>query len=179
MSTGKTYKYTYTYEPLESSSINSIDKKADKTTISTETEATASITLIDNSEVRCSALTSLTVTIPESVSGIFTSSVVFDSGETATELTTEGDVYYQGADCKYGSFIPTANNHYNMIFSWDGSILNCYVAAISTAAESGENMIVNDAELSEQPVYDDMLFEPVYDESAAETEESVSDEVIS
>ena len=152
-----------------------LNSKADKTTISTETEATASITLTDNSEVRCSELESLTITVPESLSDIFTSSVVFDSGESATELTTDGDVYYQGTDCKFGSFMPTANNHYNMIFSYDGSILNCYIAAISTAAESGVNMIVDDAEFSEQPVYDDMLFEPVFDESGAveSAEESV------
>ena len=141
-----------------------IGKKADKTTITTSTETTASITLADNTEVRCDEITSLTVTIPETISDSFVSSAVFKSGATATTVTVPSDVYCQGADCKNGAFLPKANKRYTMIFSYDG-IMNCYITAvpIQTAETQSEDVTEDEASV-------------MSDESTAEDTESVTEE---
>ena len=158
------YEYNYTYEPLTESQINDIGKKADKTTITTSTETTASITLADNTEARYGEITSLTVTIPETLSDSFISSAVFKSGATATTVTVPSDVYCQGADCKNGVFTPKANKRYTMIFSYDG-IMNCYIAAvpIQTAETQSEDVAEDEASV-------------MSDESTAEETESVTEE---
>ena len=117
-----------------------------RTTISISTETTPNITLADNTEARCGELTSLTVTLPETLSDSFISSVVFKSGATATTVTVPSDVYCQGADCKNGVFTPKANKRYTMIFSYDG-IMNCYIAAvpIQTAETQPENVAEDEA----------------------------------
>ncbi len=139
-------------------------KKEDKTIISALTETSPSITLADNTEVRCDEITSLTVTIPETLSDSFISSAVFKSGATATTVTVPSDVYCQGADCKNGVFTPKANKRYTMIFSYDG-IMNCYIAAvpIQTAETQSEDVAEDEASV-------------MSDESAAEETESVTEE---
>ena len=157
---GNDYIYTYTYEPLTESQINNIGKKADKTTITTSTETTASITLADNTETRFAEITSLTVALPETISDSFVSSAVFKSGATATAVTVPSGVYCQGADCKNGAFLPKANKRYTMIFSYDG-IMNCYIAAVPI--QTAETQAADD-------------FPAVNDESVAEPTESVTEE---
>ena len=152
--------YRYTYDPLTESQINNIGKKADKTTITTSTETTASITLADNTEARYGEITSLTVALPETISDSFVSSAVFKSGATATTVTVPSDVYCQGADCKNGVFTPKANKRYTMIFSYDG-IMNCYIAAVPI--QTVETQLADD-------------FPAANDESVAEPTESVAEE---
>ena len=155
-----------------------LNKKADKTAISTSTETTASITLLDNTEARFGELTSLTVTLPETISDSFISSVVFKSGATATTVTVPSDVYCQGADCKNGAFLPKANKRYTMIFSYDG-IMNCYIAAvpIQTAQTQSEDVtedevtVANDESVSDEP-------ESVTEMSESAEEETEPNEVI-
>lgn len=154
------YTYTYTYKPLTESQINDIGKKADKTTITTSTETTASITLADNTEARYGEITSLTVTLSETISDCFISSVIFKSGATATAVTVPSDIYCQGADCKNGAFLPKANKRYTMIFSYDG-IMNCYIAAVPI--QTVETQSADD-------------FPTANDESVAEPTESVAEE---
>ena len=154
------YEYNYTYEPLTESQINDIGKKADKTTITTSTETTASITLVDNTEARYGEITSLTVTLSETISDCFISSVIFKSGATATAVTVPSGVYCQGADCKNGAFLPKANKRYTMIFSYDG-IMNCYIAAVPI--QTAETQSADD-------------FPAANDESVAEPTESVAEE---
>ena len=141
-----------------------IPTKADKTTVSASTEATPSITLSDNTEARCGELTSLTVTLPETLSDSFISSVVFKSGTTATTVTVPSDVYCQGADCKNGAFLPKANKRYTMIFSYDG-IMNCYIAAVPIQTSETQSEDVTEDEVT---VADN--------ETAAETSESAEEE---
>ena len=135
-----------------------------RTTISISTETTPNITLADNTEARCGELTSLTVTLPETLSDSFISSVVFKSGATATTVTVPSEVYCQGADCKNGAFLPKANKRYTMIFSYDG-IMNCYIAAvpIQTAETQPEDVAEDEASVAS-------------DESTAEETESVTEE---
>ena len=135
-----------------------------RTTISISTETTPNITLADNTEARCGELTSLTVTLPETLSDSFISSVVFKSGATATTVTVPSEVYCQGADCKNGAFLPKANKRYTMIFSYDG-IMNCYIAAvpIQTAETQPEDVAEDEASVAS-------------DESTAEDTESVTEE---
>ena len=154
------YTYTYTYKPLTESQINDIGKKADKTTITTSTETTASITLADNTETRFAEITSLTVALPKTISDCFISSVIFKSGATATAVTVPSGVYCQGADCKNGAFLPKANKRYTMIFSYDG-IMNCYIAAVPI--QTAETQSADD-------------FPTANDESVAEPTESVAEE---
>lgn len=154
------YEYNYTYKPLTESQINDIGKKADKTTITTSTETTANITLVDNTETRFAEITSLTVVLPETISDSFVSSAVFKSGATTTAVTVPSDIYCQGADCKNGAFLPKANKRYTMIFSYDG-IMNCYISAVpiqTVATQSADD------------------FPAANDESVAETTESVAEE---
>ena len=135
-----------------------------RTTISISTETTPNITLAGNTEARCGELTSLTVTLPETLSDSFISSVVFKSGATATTVTVPSEVYCQGADCKNGAFLPKANKRYTMIFSYDG-IMNCYIAAvpIQTAETQPEDVAEDEASVAS-------------DESTAEDTESVTEE---
>lgn len=131
-----------------------------KTTIVKSTETTASITLADNTETRYGEITSLTVTLSETISDSFISSVIFKSGATATAVTVPSGVYCQGADCKNGAFLPKANKRYTMIFSYDG-IMNCYIAAVPI--QTVETQSADD-------------FPTANDESVAEPTESVAEE---
>ena len=135
-----------------------------ETTISTSTVTTPSITLSDNTETRYAEIASLTVTLPETISDSFISSVIFKSGATATTVTVPSNVYCQGADCKNSAFLPKANKRYTMIFSYDG-IMNCYIAAvpIQTAETQSENVAEDEASV-------------MSDESTAEETESVTEE---
>ena len=153
--------------------------KADKTTITTVTEITSVPVLADNAELRFGELRALGLSIPitlydgeEYKSDSFISSVIFKSGANVPRIVIrwEGDptypfdVYYQGADCKNGAFLPKANKRYTMIFSYDG-IMNCYIAAvpIQTAETQSENVAEDEASV-------------MSDESAAEETESVTEE---
>ena len=147
-----------------------------ETTISTSTETTPSITLSGNTEVRCDEITSLTVTIPETLSDSFISSAVFKSGATATTVTVPSDVYCQGADCKNGVFTPKANKRYTMIFSYDG-IMNCYISAVpiqTVATQSVDDFPAANDESVAEPT--ESVAEPT--ESVAEEPESEPNEVI-
>ena len=131
-----------------------------ETTISTSTETSPSITLADNTETRFAEITSLTVTLPETISDSFVSSAVFKSGATATTVTVPSDIYCQGADCKNGAFLPKANKRYTMIFSYDG-IMNCYISAVPIQTVATQSV-------------DD--FPATNDESVAEPTKSVAEE---
>ena len=107
----------------------------------------------------------------------FISSVIFKSGANVPSIAIrwEGDptypfdVYYQGADCKNGAFLPKANKRYTMIFSYDG-IMNCYIAAVPI--QTAETQSTDDFPVAN----DESVAEP--SESVAEEPESEPNEVI-
>ena len=150
------------------------DKKADKTIITTVTEITSVPVLADNAELRFGELRALGLLIPITLydggykSDSFISSVIFKSGANVPSISIrwEGDptypfdVYYQGADCKNGAFLPKANKRYTMIFSYDG-IMNCYIAAVPI--QTAETQSADD-------------FPAANDESVADPTESVTEE---
>ncbi len=132
--------------------------KADKTTISTSTEATPSVTLADNREfVFTSDISELTIEFDYSANTLI-SSVVFNTGETAPEVILPAkSVYYIGANCGgYNSFTPVANRHYTMIFTYDSDQAICYVSAIPVSqailfstADTDESTVANNETVEE------------------------------
>ena len=147
--------------------------KADKTTVTTSTETTASITLADNREfVFTSDVSKLKIEFDYSANTLI-SSVVFNTGETAPEVILPAkSIYYIGTSCGgYNSFTPVANRHYTMIFTYDSNQAICYVSAIPvsqvvlfSAADTNEVTVANNETVAEEP------------ESVTETSESAEEE---
>lgn len=157
---GNDYIYTYTYEPLTESQINNIGKKADKTTITTSTETTASITLADNTEFIFTAeLEELEIALPQNATEPYICSVVFNSGETPTGVVyTTGSIYFKGINCTGSTFTPTANKHYTLMFVYDSMELICYVSAkpineiiLFSTADTDEATVANNETVAEEP----------------------------
>lgn len=79
-------------------------------------------------------LTSLTVSLPEDISGyvLFDCSFVFTSGETATTLSYSADsILWAGDDCDAdGVFVPEANKTYEVYVRKLGNIISARVGVI-------------------------------------------------
>ena len=105
--------------------------KEDKTNQIISSDTSASITLIDNTEyIFNSEMVELEIE-PDSIEKPFIASVVFISGETPPDLMLPTiSTYYLGANCKNYNFIPVANKHYTMIFTYDSVKMICYVSAV-------------------------------------------------
>lgn len=108
--------------------------KADRPDITSVSAATPSVTLTDNTEARCGAATSLTLTLPTDTTGDYISSVVFTSGATATSLTYPDTIAMIGTDCIDGVLAPVANTRYTVIVAYDGAGLVGYVAGHEVTA---------------------------------------------
>ena len=143
-----------------------LDKKLDKTTITTSTETTASITLADNTEFIFTAeLEELEIALPQNATEPYICSVVFNSGETPTGVVyTTGSIYFKGINCTGSTFTPTANKHYTLMFVYDSMELICYVSA----KPINEIILFSTADTDEASV--------MSDESTAEETESVTEE---
>lgn len=109
---------------------SAIADKQDKTDISTDTTSTTvSLTLADNHEYRYTQdLTSLTLTMPN---GDFISSVVFASGSTPTSMTYDSNIKWSGTDVTSNSFVPQANQEYEIVFWYNGLSVNAVVRGVA------------------------------------------------
>lgn len=123
---------------IEADYLNSTDMEmfTEKTTIITYPTATeATIQLNYNHEIRYSELTTLSITLPDfsetEMSNDYISSVVFTSGETATNLTYPETVICSGEDCIDGVFAPIPNKRYEFIIKYDGIYTIGVVGGIS------------------------------------------------
>lgn len=95
------------------------------TQASVETDATNTtidLTLEDNHEYRyTSDVESLTLTMP---SGEFLSTVIFQSGTNATQMTYDSGIKWTGDDVVSGAFVPQANKVYDLVFWYNGININ-------------------------------------------------------
>ena len=110
-----------------------ISSKENRTTIITNsTDATATITLANNTEYRFTQdLSSLTLTLPQSIDTTFIVGVVFSSGSTATAMTYDSSIKWSGDDVTSGSFVPQADKVYNIVMWYDGINVNGVVRGVA------------------------------------------------
>lgn len=110
-----------------------VSAKENKTTIITNsTDITATITLANNTEYRFTQdLSSLTLTLPQTIDTTFIVGVVFSSGSTATAMTYDSLIKWSGDDVTSGSFVPQADKVYNVVMWFDGINVNAVVRGVA------------------------------------------------
>lgn len=93
---------------------NALAKKQDAFSISNP--VSANITLRDKFEYRCQVVETLNLTFPTTFPDTYESSLIFESGESATVLSYSADtIKFIGDDCDAeGDFIPQANKGYEV-----------------------------------------------------------------
>lgn len=85
---------------------------------------TSTIELSNNTEYRANELSSLEITLKETIENDFISSVIFTSGETPTSFNYPADIKWSGDDVTSGIFVPIANKRYTIMFYYDGININ-------------------------------------------------------
>ena len=101
--------------------------KADKPAITSVSAATPSVTLTDNTETRCGAVTLLALTLPSSTGDDYISAVVF-TANSDTPLSYPDTIVMVGTDCIDGVFAPVSGKRYEVIVTNDGA---SYVGRVS------------------------------------------------
>lgn len=101
--------------------------KADKPVITSVSAATPSVTLTDNTETRCGAVTLLTLTLPSSTGDDYISAVIFTANSN-TPLSYPDTIVMVGTDCIDGVFAPVSGKRYEVIVTNDGA---SYVGRVS------------------------------------------------
>lgn len=99
------------------------NSKSDKTTVITNNSAETEISLVmeHNTEKRYSELITLNISIPEDFDDYYISSVIFTSGDAATNFTYPAIIKMTGTDCDEDNiFVPIPNERYTIILSYDG-----------------------------------------------------------
>lgn len=108
--------------------------KIDKTTISTSSEATLLVTLVDNTIYNNtnSALSTLTVTEIANPTVDFGCQINFTSGSTATTVTPNANIVYTGDNVNENTgFVPRANCRYTVVYIYDGNNIRGMVQGVS------------------------------------------------
>ena len=105
--------------------------KSDKTTITSSADTSGTLTPANNTEVRYGAVTSLELTLPQSIPNDYISSVVFTSGQNSVNLTYPDTVQMTGEDCIDGIFVPAGGKRYTVILSYDGVYVSGVVGGVS------------------------------------------------
>ena len=105
---------------IPSERIPQLNEKSDKTAISKSDETAPSLEMVHNTEMRYGTVSSLNITLPQSLEDDYISSVVFTSGSEAVNLIYPEAVKISGEDCIDGVFIPAPNKRYTLILSYDG-----------------------------------------------------------
>lgn len=101
--------------------------KADKPAITSVSAASPSVTLTDNTEARCGAVTLLTLTLPSSTGDDYISAVIFTANSN-TPLSYPDTIVMVGTDCIDGVFAPVSGKRYEVIVTNDGA---SYVGRVS------------------------------------------------
>ena len=105
----------------------------EKTTITEISETSTSIGLANNTEYRCGEMESITINIG-STAADYESSLVFNSGETATEFIYSEEIKWSGTDVIESDgaalFVPVENTRYNISFWFDG-VINAIVRGVT------------------------------------------------
>lgn len=107
--------------------LEGLEDKADKPAITSVSAATPSVTLTDNTETRCGAVTLLTLTLPSSTGDDYISAVVFTANSN-TPLSYPDTIVMVGTDCIDGVFAPVSGKRYEVIVTNDGA---SYVGRVS------------------------------------------------
>lgn len=101
-----------------------------KVTISASAQTASELEMAHNTEIRYGEMTSLTITLPETLPDDYISSVVFTSGETAVNMVYPETVKMSGEGCIDGVFVPAANKRYTVILSYDGVYVSGIVGGV-------------------------------------------------
>ncbi len=75
-------------------------------------------------------VSSLTITLPQTIDDDFTSWVVFNSGSTATSIVYPNTIKWSGDDVSSNTFVPVASTTYNVAFWYDGINVNAVVRGV-------------------------------------------------
>lgn len=122
-----------TPEQAEQIEQNTADISEVKVTIVDVEGVTLTQTMANNTEYRCGEMTNVDITLLQSEQ--YESSLVFSSGETATEFVYSDDIYWSGTDVQIieglTMFVPSSNSRYNISFWFDGSALNAVVRGVN------------------------------------------------
>ena len=106
------------------------DSKSDKVTISASAQTASELEMAHNTEIRYGEMTSLTITLPETLPDDYISSVVFTSGVTAVNMVYPETIKMSGEGCIDGVFVPAANKRYTVILSYDGVYVSGIVGGV-------------------------------------------------
>ena len=117
---------------------NLVNGKTDNMVIiedTTITDATIE-SLQHNTEYMYGELSSLNVTLPESIGIDYTSLIAFSTPSEIPEnySTFPSDLYFKGDECDAGIFIPIASTRYTMLFYYDGVKIVGLVSGIEVTA---------------------------------------------
>ena len=113
------------------SDVPNITGKEDKATITTSASTTVTQEIANNNEYRYTGnVSSLTITLPSSVSNDFISWVVFNSGSTATSIVYPNTIKWSGDDVSSNTFVPVASKTYNICFWYDGINVNAVARGV-------------------------------------------------
>lgn len=122
-----------TPEQAEQIEQNTADINELKPIITDITSTTLTQTMANNTEYRCGEMTNIDITLTQEEQ--YESSLVFSSGETATEFVYSDDIYWSGTDVQtvdgLTMFIPSSNSRYNISFWYDGLVFNAVVRGVS------------------------------------------------
>lgn len=107
--------------------------EAEKPVIHTGSEM--AFALVHNIEYRRNICTDLQLRLPTDIPSDYISSLVFNSGNTATTLSYPQTIIFTGDDCIDNVFVPRANTTYNVMFWYDGINVNAVSRGVPYAQE--------------------------------------------
>lgn len=98
-----------------------------------------SIALANNTEYRRGVVSTLSITLPESMPNVFECQVSFTSGASPTVLTLPTGISLSGDGITNGTITVQANYRYGLLFWYDGAVVWCVVCATAYTGSSGED----------------------------------------
>ena len=93
----------------------------------TDTTATPTLTLANNTIYSCTNSAITTLTISGAVTGFEYASIYFDSGSTAAAVDFPSGWNCIGEDCSSNAFVPVASKSYNLAIIKRGVDIRVYV----------------------------------------------------
>lgn len=103
----------------------------DVATISTVATATLTQELANNTIYNCGEMTSLTLTLPASLTADWVCQLNFTSGTTPTSLTAPVTIKWKGDDLTADVFVPVESKRYAVLFFYDGVSVRGIVQGIA------------------------------------------------
>ena len=103
-------------------------KKSDESTVVTNTSASITLTLAENTIYQCTNAAITDLTLSGVVAGFVRATLTFNSPSTATTFAMPASGWYcVGAPCSNGVFIPEADMRYNLAIEQEADRVAVYV----------------------------------------------------